>query len=102
MYLYAIKELNTDQFFTKYNSLEPLGGSTLLFGNAEQPRRMIKYEDTEGFIREPVAKELTWYLLEKKYKLDRWQINPSTKEYYEIKDSLDLKVVKVCLIDLDE
>lgn len=102
MYLYAIKELNNDLYINKHYNIEPLGDSTLLFSNAEQPSRMIKYEDPEGFIREPLVDSLVWNLLEKKYHKDRWHINPTRQEILEIKDNINLKVVKVCLIDLDE
>ncbi len=104
MYLYAIKELNTD-LFVSYSginySLKPLGIFTNFYKTREAAARAITM-DIDGIIHNPIASDLAWEILENKYKKDRWFIPLSKEEFNEIKDRFDLKVIKLYIGELDE
>lgn len=104
MYLYAIKELNTD-LFVSYSGinyrLKPLGDFTNFYKTRELAERAITM-DLDGMIQTPVANDLTWEILENKYKKDKWFIPLSNEEFNEIKNGFDLKVVKIYLGEIDE
>lgn len=102
MILYAIKEQNTGLFVTKYHMLNELGTHTELFKDRERAERAISTSDEFGMMSEPIRNNLTWIYLENKYKTNRMNIDISYKEYYSIRDQIDLIVVPIKVKEIEE
>lgn len=97
MRVYAIKELNTGLFVTRRNKLAPLGAVSRLFESQSAAMRAIEYQDDYGFFRSDIRDDIAWSQIEDVYKMDRWHLELSWKEFKEYLDEIDLKVVKVNL-----
>lgn len=93
--LYAIKESNTELYLNKSGSLSELGERTELYKDKERAERAISTSDEFGMMSQPIRNNLTWIYLENKYKINRMDIDISYKEYSNIRDRIDLKVVEV-------
>lgn len=99
--LYAIKESNTELYLNKSGGLSELGERTELYQDKERAERAISTSDEFGMESQPIRNNLTWIYLENKYQMNRMDIDISYKEYYSIRDQIDLKVVPLELEDID-
>ena len=98
MILYAILETNTNLYVTRDNNLDELGKRTELFNSENEANRAMSYPTIfEDEFFNPIRNDITWHFLEKKYRIDRWHLDISHKEFKEMSKEIDLKVVKVQL-----
>lgn len=98
MILYAIIETDTNLYITRDNRLEKLGTNTRLFADINAAKRAMNsptYTGEEYF--NPIKNSVTWYFLEQKYKIDRWHLDISWREFREMEQEVNLKIVKVQL-----
>lgn len=102
MILYAIKEQNTGLFVNRHCRLDELNINTEFFKDEERAERAISTSDEFGMESQPIRNNLTWNYLEDKYQTDRMNIDISYKEFYSIRDSIDLKVVPVMVKEIEE
>lgn len=102
MILYAIKELNTGLYLNKSSSLSELGERTELYRDKERVERAISTSDEFGMMSQPIRNNLTWIYLENKYKMNRIDIDISYKDFYSIRDKIDLKVVEINIEEISD
>ena len=103
MYLYAIKDLNTDLFVSKPSlnyRLKPLGVSTF-FGKSREALEKCMVEKHMDRSFNPITKELAWDEIENLYRVDRWNINMSKEEFEGWESRYDLKIVKLYIGEIE-
>lgn len=101
--VYAIVDKDSGLFVTRgiHSRLDKLGGDTLLFDTKHDAYKFKNRSVAKGFgvIDTTILRNnLTWWLLEKLYKTDRWHIACSIKEYTDAyRQFCHLRVVPVNL-----
>ena len=97
MILYALKDLATDYYVTRNGRFDELNEWTQLFNSKSQAERCLKFNyDGLGYLS-PLMNSLVYSILEKKYGVYREMLEVSHKEFLDVADDINLKVVKVQL-----
>lgn len=97
MILYALKDLATEYFVTRNGRLDELNKDTQLFTSKSQAERCIKFNyEGLGYLSDLMS-SLVYSILEKKYGVYRGVLEVSHKEFLDVADDINLKVVKVQL-----
>ena len=97
MILYALKDLATDYYVTRNGSFDELNERTQLFTSKSQAERRLKFNyEGLGYLSDLMS-SLVYSILEKKYGVYRGMLEVSHKEFLDIADDINLKVVKVQL-----
>lgn len=97
MILYALKDLATDYYVTRNGRLDELNERTQLFTSKSQAERCIKFNyEGLGYLSDLMC-SLVYSILEKKYGVHRSVLEASHKEFLNVADDINLKVVKVQL-----
>lgn len=98
MILYAIIETNTNLYVTRENTLDELGKRTRLFDSENEAKKAMRYKSIfEDEFYNPVRNSITWLFLEQKHGIDRRHLDISHREFIEMDNNVDLKIVKVQL-----
>lgn len=101
--VYAILDKDSGLFVTRgiHSGLDKLGSATLLFDTEHGAYKFKNRPVAKGFtvIETTILRNnLTWWLLEKLYKMDRWHINCGLNEYTDAyRQFCHLRVVPVNL-----
>lgn len=97
MILYALKDLATDYYVTRTGRFDKLNECTQLFTSKSQAERCIKFNyEGLGYLSD-LMNSLVYSILEKKYGVYRDMLEVSYKEFFDVADDINLKVVKVQL-----
>ena len=97
MILYALKDLATDYYVTRNGSFDELNERTQLFTSKSQAERCLKFNyEGLGYLSDLMS-SLVYSILEKKYGVYREMLEVSHKEFLDVVDDINLKVVKVQL-----
>lgn len=97
MILYALKDLSTDYYVTRAGSFDKLNEYTKLFSSKSQAERCLKFNyEGLGYLSDLMT-SLVYSILEKKYGVYRDALEVSHKEFLDVADDINLKVVKVQL-----
>ena len=97
MILYALKDLATDYYVTRNGRFDELNECTHLFTSKSQAERCIKFNyEGIGYLSN-LMRSLTYSILEKKYGVYRGVLKVSQKEFLNVANEINLKVVKVQL-----
>lgn len=98
MILYAIIETNTNLYVTRENGLDELGKRTKLFDSENEAKKAMRYTSIfQDEFYNPVRNGITWLFLEQKHGIDRRHLDISHREFIEMNNNVDLKIVKVQL-----
>lgn len=97
MILYALLDLTTDFYVTRNGNFDELNEETRLFTSKSQAEKCIKFNyEGLGYLSN-LIRSLTYSILEKKYGVHRGVLEASHKEFLDVADDINLKVVKVQL-----
>ena len=97
MILYALKDLATDYYVTRNGRFDELNERTQLFTSKSQAERCLKFNyEGLGYLSDLMS-SLVYSILEKKYGVYTGMLEVSHKEFLDVADDINLKVVKVQL-----